>query len=167
MLFKRKPNNPKIYNDDPVYLTPEGLERLKSKLKRLENSIPSLAAEAGRAAAYGDRSDNAEYKEAKRILRGTQGQIFGIKEQIKRAILIPEGPNASGTIRLGTTVILKSEAGVQKTFRIVGPKETNPSQGRISMESPIGAALLNHKQGDVVTVELPHGTQKYTILDIM
>jgi transcription elongation factor GreA len=153
-------------NNEPVYLTPEGIKRLTARLERLKQSLPAVIEEAARTAAYGDRSDNAEYKEAKGILRRTHGQIFNIEDQLRRAVAIPSGTDAAGTIRLGSTVKLSVGAGV-KTFRIVGPSETDPPRGRISHQSPLGAALLGHGAGDVVIFKTPSGgTQKYTIIEI-
>jgi transcription elongation factor GreA len=159
-------------NNEPVYLTPEGVKRLTARLARLKASLPAAIAETARTSAYGDRSDNAEYKEAKGILRRTHGQIFNIEDQLKRVVVIltPDA-NAAGKIQLGSTVtveVRKSGAGapLQKTFRILGSSETDPSRGRISHTSPLGAALIGHAAGDVVEVQTPGGTQKYSIVEI-
>ena len=156
-------------NYEPVYLTPEGIERLKKKLERLKQSLPAAIAEVSRTSAYGDRSDNAEYKEAKGILRRTHGQIFNIEDQLHRIIAIPSGADESGKIRLGSTVtveIKKGDASVQKIFRILGSSETDPPRGRISHTSPIGAALIGHIVSDVVMIQTPGGTQEYKIVEV-
>lgn len=147
-------SDPVIFND-PVYLTEEGLRRLKEKLARLKRVLPDFIAEAQRTAEYGDRSDNAEYKEAKSILRRTHRQILSINDQIKRVVIIKSGTNASGTVQLGSIVVLEAEDGTQSTFLILGSRETNPAKGRISNQSPLGAALINHSKGDIVTIHLP------------
>ena len=115
----------------------------------LKASLPAVIAETSRTSAYGDRSDNAEYKEAKGILRRTHGQIFNIEDQLRRVVLIPSSTSAAGTIQLGSTVIVEikkdgasSGAAARKTFRILGSSETDPGHGRISHTSPLGAALL-------------------------
>jgi transcription elongation factor GreA len=160
-------------NNEPVYLTPEGVKRLEARLARLKTSLPAAIAETSRTSAYGDRSDNAEYKEAKGILRRTHGQIFNIEDQLRRVVLIPSGTGATGTIQLGSTVIVEikkdgipSSAAARKTFRILGSSETDPGHGRISHTSPLGAALLGHVTGDVVAVQAPGGTQKYKIVEV-
>ena len=160
-------------NYEPVYLTPEGVARLKARLERLKHSLPDVIAETSRTSAYGDRSDNAEYKEAKGILRRTHGQIFNIEDQLKRVVLIPSGAGVAGTIQLGSTVIVEikkgggaSGAAVRKTFRVLGSSETDPGRGRISHTSPLGAALLGHTVGDVVVVQAPGGTQKYKVVEV-
>lgn len=156
-------------NNEPVYLTPEGVERLKAKLERLKASLPDAIAETSRTSAYGDRSDNAEYKEAKGILRRTHGQIFNIEDQLHRVVVIPSGADAFGKVQLGSTVMVEMKKGVtstRKIFRILGASETDPTHGRISHTSPLGAALLGHVVGDVVMVQTPGGTQEYTIVEV-
>ncbi len=153
-------------NNEPVYLTPEGIKRLQARLERLKQSLPAAIEEAARTAAYGDRSDNAEYKEAKGILRRTHGQIFNIEDQLRRAAVIPSGADVAGTIRLGSTVKLSTGHAI-RTFRIVGPSETDPPHGRISHKSPLGMALLGHVMGDVIIFETPSGTQEYKIVEIV
>src|SRR5271157_370080 len=117
---------------EPIYLTPEGHLRLERKLDRLKRELPGFIEETARTAAYGDRSDNAEYKEAKSTLRRTQRQIWTIEDQLKRIIRIEPGLNATGTAHLGSTVVLEFPDGTRQTLEIVGPFETDPSKGRIS-----------------------------------
>lgn len=152
-------------NLEPIPMTPEGVERLKAKLARLKHALPVAIEEAARTSAYGDRSDNAEYKEAKGILRRTQGQILRIEDDLKRIAVIPSGAGAEGTIRLGSTVDVET-GGIKKTYRIVGPAETDPTRGRISHTSPLGTALLGHVRGATVSVSTPRGAQTYRILTI-
>lgn len=152
-------------DDGPLHLTPEGIERLKEKLARLKRSLPEMIAETQRTAEYGDRSENAEYKDAKATLRRTHRQIFTIEDQLKRAVPITSGRNSSGTVQLGSTVVVESN-GVRTTFQILGSHETNPEKGRISYRSPLGAALINHRQGDTVTIKTPKGLVEYRIVEI-
>jgi transcription elongation factor GreA len=152
-------------NTDPVYLTPEGVKRLEARLARLKASLPAAIAETARTSAYGDRSDNAEYKEAKSILRRTHGQIFHIEDQLKRIVVIASGADGAGKIQLGSTVTLTVN-GVTKTFRILGSSETDPTRGRISHTSPLGAALIGHSAGDVVSVQTPGGVQEHHIVEV-
>jgi len=154
----------KVRDESPIHLTEEGFVRLKKKLERLKDALPHYITETQKAAAYGDRSDSAEYKDAKSTLRRTHRQILKIQDQIKRAVIIKTGANTSGKIQLGSTVVLKNKD--QKTFQIVGPQETNPSMGRISHQSPLGSALLGHRKGDTVTIKTERGQQEYTILEI-
>jgi transcription elongation GreA/GreB family factor len=149
----------------PVHLSKEGLKRLENQLTRLKRELPELIAETARTAAYGDRSDNAEYKDAKGRLRRTQWKILEIQDEIKRVVIIPIGPNMSGMIQAGSTVVVELN-GTQKTFQILGSRETNPDRGRISFMSPLGAALMNHKKGDVVTVKTKNGPREYRIIGV-
>ncbi len=191
-----------VRDESPIHLTDEGFKRLKEKLARLESSLPNLIAETQRTAAYGDRSDSAEYKEAKGRLRATHRQILSTKDLIKRAFIIKSSPSVSGKVQLGSTVVLEMDSAhsagsrrasslqagshpsangrgsleaagrasspqAQKTFQIVGPHETDPTHGRISYQSPLGTALMNHTKGDTVTVHSPTGeVHKYRILEI-
>jgi len=154
----------KVRDESPIHLTEEGFVRLKEKLTRLKNALPRYITEAQKAAAYGDRSDNAEYKDAKATLRRTHRQILSIQDRIKRAVIIKTGTNVSGKVQIGSTVVLKNNG--QKTFQIVGPHETNPTMGRISYQSPLGAALMNHEKGDTITIKTEKGHQEYLILEI-
>lgn len=152
-------------DNGPVYLTEQALERMKERLERLKKSIPDLAAEAGRQAAMGDRSENDGYKEAKSLLRRTHRQIYAAEDELKRAVVIKKGLNDSNTVRLGSTVVLEI-GGVKKTYEILGSKETNPTRGRISHTSPLGAALLGHAKNDEIIVKTANGERTYRILEI-
>ena len=161
---KRLSDALKIRDDSPIYLTPEGLKHLQEQLVCLKKALPDFINETRRTAAYGDRSDNAEYKEAKSILRRTHRQIFSIENQLRRATIITSGQNAKGTAQLGSIVLLESEEGVQNTFRILGPHETDPGKGLISHQSPLGAALINHRKGDSVVIQTENGAKEYRII---
>lgn len=153
-------------NEEPIYLTAEGIEQLRKRLAHLKKVLPELAAEAARTAAYGDRSDNAEYKQAKGALRFTHREIYKIENQLKRAVAIIPGRNTEGTIHLGSMVTLKTANKEEKIFEIVGPQETDPNKGRISNQSPLGLALMNHVVGDVIIVKSENGERIYTILEV-
>ena len=162
---KRKPNV-RLAADEPVYLTQDGLDRLTKRLARLRRELPDAALEAQRTAAYGDRSDNAEYKEAKGILRRTQRQIWNLEDQLKRVVVIAPDENKSGTVQLGSTVTLEIDHASRKKFQILGTLETNPEGGCISHKSPLGAALIGRKQGDEVKIKTPGGERVYKIVEI-
>ncbi len=157
-LFKKR-------DDGPVYLTEDGLTRLKARLARLKAALPGFIEETARTAAYGDRSDNAEYKDAKSNLRRTNWQIAEIEDQLKRISIIKSGPNTSGKVELGSTVVLEID-GAHQTYQILGSRETDPGQARISHESPLGAALVGRVKGDSVTVPAPSGPKIYRILEV-
>lgn len=174
-IHKLKKDESRDEDGKPVYLTPAGIERLRGELARLRARLPSLAAETARTAEYGDRSDNAEYKQAKGMLRGTQRRVLEIEAQLKRAVAIVAGPGANGAVQLGSTVVLEiihdknggsAPAGAKKTFEIVGPSETDPPRGRISHLSPLGAALIGKKVDEIVDITTAKSAQTYRILKI-
>jgi transcription elongation factor GreA len=173
-LHKLRNDESREKDGEPVHLTPAGIARLEKELANLKQRLPTLAGETARTAAYGDRSDNAEYKQAKGALRFTHRRIFEIEQQLKRAVAIPSGPSATGTVQLGSTVVLESNETL-KTYEIVGPAETDPAHGRISHQSPLGAALIGHAKGDVIEIKMAGGSngkvtgnngQEYRIIDI-
>lgn len=163
MIFTRRRDD-RIHDTGPVYLTQEGLDNLKKRLVRLNASLPQLIEETKRTAAYGDRSDSAEYKEAKSALRRANSQIIGTEDKLRRSVLINPDKN-SGIVQIGSTVVLES-AGVKKTYEIVGSIETNPETGRISHKSPLGEALLDKKTGDKFIVKTPGGEKEYIVIQI-
>ena len=164
-LPKRSWEKLKIWDDGPIHLTEEAISRLHEKLAQLKRDLPGLISEAARTADYGDRSDNAEYKEAKSALRRANRQILILGDQIKRAVAIKTGKNTAGTVQLGSTVVLEIE-GAQKTFQILGPQETDPTRGKISCESPLGALLMGRKANETIQLKSPNGARTYRIVEI-
>lgn len=153
-------------SDDIVYLTPEGVEKLKRELIRIETVDLPPTLEAMRfALSLGDFSENAEYQEAKPKLARLQTRILTIKDRLKRAIIV-EGDD-SGRVVIGSTVTVLVNNTKEKIYQIVGSRESNPSQGRISYISPVGDTLLNKKIGDVVSVQNDAGVTEYKILNIV
>lgn len=163
MIFTRRRDD-RIPDTGPVYLTQTGIDNLKKRLVRLKESLPRLIEETKRTAAYGDRSDSAEYREAKSALRRANSQILGTEDKLKRAVLINPDKN-SGIVQIGSTVTLSSD-GTKKTFEIVGSIETNPGSGRISNKSPLGAAVLGKKIGTKFSLETPGGKKDYEVTGI-
>jgi transcription elongation factor GreA len=167
---RRRWTKSQMIDTGPIHLTPEGIKRLQDRLARLKKDLPAFIEETQRTAAYGDRSDSAEYKEAKSNLRRTNRQIITVEDQLKRVVEIPSGRNTSGRVQLGCTVTLEvTDAKNKKTrkiFRILGSAETDPGKGRISHNSPLGAALLEKAQSDIVVVQTPNGPQEYQIMKI-
>ena len=106
-LHKLKPNESRDEDGKPIYLTLEGIERLQKELARLKTKLPAAADETARTAAYGDRSDNAEYKQAKGALRRIHYRIFEIETQLKHAVAIKVDPKSASVIQMGSTVILE------------------------------------------------------------
>jgi transcription elongation factor GreA len=166
-LSKQQRDELEAMEYEQVHLTPEGARRLKEKLAELKIALPGYAAEAKRTADFGDRSENEEYKQAKAKLRRTRGRIIRIEDQLKRIAVIPRGANLAGTVQIGSTVVIESmKDGNKKIFEIVGPLETNPTRGRISHKSPLGAALIGRRKDDIVKISAGGGEKEYRILEI-
>lgn len=148
------------------YFSPEGLEKLKKELEERKGSIrEDVTRKILEAKEYGDLSENAEYIEAKEMQGFNEGRIVELEDVIKNAVII--GPQErKEIITVGSTVKVKSVHGEQK-FTIVGAAESNPSQGFISNESPLGTAFLGRRKNDEIEAKTPGGTVKYMILEIM
>jgi transcription elongation GreA/GreB family factor len=151
-------------DEDIVLLTPGAVERLKRELEDLEKvQKPKAIEDVSRSVQMGDLSENAEYREAKPRLSRIESRIFTIKDRLKRVVLIQN--DQTGRAGLGTTVVVEVN-GARKTYQIVGPRESNPSQGRISHVSPLGTALTGHYAGESVTIQTPNGESSYLIVDV-
>lgn len=145
------------YNE-PFYVTHEGLQKIKEELAHLKTAKrEELAKKLEIAIAQGDLKENADYHAAKEEQGFTEGRIRDLEDSLRRAVLIKEtGP--SDRVRVGSTVtVMDEEYGDEETYSIVGPHEANPSEGRISNQSPIGQALLGAKIGQTVVANSPAG----------
>jgi len=154
-------------NDDggPIYLTKEGIEKIKKTLHLLETvEHPQARRDVERTGQFGDFSENAEYQEAKSRMRHHEKRIFYLKEKLKRAVEIKMG-SEMGLVQIGSTVIVEV-GGQKKTFQIVGPSETDPSGGRISHISPLGKILEGHIAGDSVVLKIGNRETVYKILEV-
>ena len=150
-----------------VFLTPEGLEKLKAELEHLETvRRPEIAEQIHRAKELGGTVDNAEYDDAKNEQAFVEGRILTLENMIKNAAIIEEEKSPSKFIKLGSKVALNDPDGVEERYTIVGSAEASPGEGRISNESPVGGALLGRKVGDVVVVETPAGKIKLKVAAI-
>lgn len=158
----RKPGKFSETKLDP-FLTQEKLAELKKKLETLQTiKQPRAAAEVSRLAELGDFSENAEYQLAKGRLRSINNAILTIDNQIKHAVIIKPDTDTD-VVHVGHTVTLESDKGI-KVYEILGSSETNPSKGIISHNSPIGAAIVGRKIGEVVTIQLGNKEVIYKIL---
>lgn len=147
------------------YFSKEGLEKLKGELKERINVLrPEIATRIKEAKELGDLSENAEYDAAKDAQAANEGRIEEIKSILENAVII-ESTDSSGIVRVGSSVKVKSKNGVQ-TFVIVGAAESDPAQGFISNESPLGSAFIGRKKGDKFDVKTPKGVMEYEILEI-
>ncbi|HYU64783.1 MAG TPA: transcription elongation factor GreA [Candidatus Paceibacterota bacterium] len=151
--------------DTNQYFSREGLEKLKQELEHRTNIMRTeIAVRIKEAKEQGDLSENAEYTEAKEAQSLNEGRIEELKNVLDRAILI-EDTAANGLVSVGSSVTVESKEGT-RSFVIVGAAESNPTDGFISNESPLGSAFLGHKKGDTVEVKTPKGVTQYMILEV-
>ncbi|MBI5794489.1 GreA/GreB family elongation factor [Candidatus Uhrbacteria bacterium] len=152
--------------DEPLYLTQDGLDRLRQKLERIEKiDLPQAIADVTETGQFGDFSENAEYQEAKGRMRRYHDQMTSIKERLKKIVVIDKAV-VHESVQLGSIVVLETTDGKRKTFEIVGPQETDPLHGRLSFKSPLGAKLINRTVGDEVYVPTGATETIYKIIGI-
>ena len=141
-----------------VLLTPEGLEKLKAEIEYLSNEKRREVAERIKEAReFGDISENSEYDDAKNEQAMLEARIASLEDKLRSASVINAAELSADVVRVGSAVSVKDDAGKSLQYTIVGSTEANPSENRLSNESPVGKALLGHKKGDTVTVQLPSG----------
>ncbi|HLH24698.1 MAG TPA: transcription elongation factor GreA [Chloroflexota bacterium] len=144
--------------EKPVYLTPEGYERLDQELHDLRTvRRPAVAERIRKAKEFTDTVDNAEYDDAKQDQAFIEGRIQDLERMLATAQIIDEHP-AVDCVRLGSHVVVEDENGETQEYLIVGSAEADPRHGRISNESPVGHALLGRTVGDEVTISAPGGS---------
>lgn len=143
---------------EPVYLTPEGAEELRRELDELVRvRRPELALKLKEAVAQGDLKENADYIDAKEQQAFIEGRIQYL-ENILAVAEIVSNDGKGGIIGIGSKVTIREEnSDEDETYIIVGAAESNPSEGKISQKSPIGAALMGRKKGDKVRAQTPSG----------
>lgn len=147
-----------IMSDDAQYLTPEGAQELREELEELLNvKRPALAQKLREAIAMGDLSENADYQDAKEQQAFIEGRIKKL-QRILRDAQIVDDIASDGIVRVGSEVTIQEEDFDPETYRIVGAAEANPREGKISNESPLGAALIGKKVNQKVKVKTPDGT---------
>ncbi len=141
------------------HLTSEGKVELETELAELIANRGGIAEKIANARDYGDLSENAEYDAAREEQASLETRIAELEDILKNADIIK--PTKSSTIKVGSTVHLANDKKV--VYQVVGPVEADPLEGKISNESPIGAALIGKKVGDKVTITTPKGQVVYSI----
>ncbi len=151
-------------NSKKVYLTQEGLDELKRELDNLINvRRPENIQSIKEARALGDLSENADYDAARDEQAQIEGRIKTIEKMLENVSIITK--TDTDKVSLGTTVSIKyvDDDDEEDEYKIVGSQEADPFESKISNESPIAQALLNHRVGDIVTVESPNGSYQVEI----
>jgi transcription elongation factor GreA len=143
-------------------ITPEGLEKLKEELEYLQTvKRREVAERIKEAREFGDIAENAEYDDAKNEQAMLEQRIAHVEERLRRATVVEEKDVNTDVVSVGVKVHVKDQkSGDSRKFQIVGSAEADPTEQKLSNESPIGSALIGHKKGDVVTIDVPRGPKK-------
>jgi len=152
-----------------LYITLEGAQRLRAELKQLHSvERPKVTNEVSVAAAMGDRSENAEYIYGKKRLREIDRRLQFLSKRLEQLTVVdPTEQKDESKVYFGATVTLEhDDDGSKVTYVLVGPDETDLKSSRISVDSPVGKALMGKREGDLVTVRRPKGEVDFTIIAI-
>ena len=149
----------------PTYLTSEGEKKLRAELAELTGPRREELAKRLRAAIQmGDLSENADYHKAKEDQSFLEGRIQEIEAVLRTAVIVEK--TKSDVVTVNSQVTVQEDNFPPETYHLVGAKEADPRNGKISNESPIGRALMDHKVGEVVEAETPGGKVRFKILKI-
>ncbi len=149
------------------FITPEGAARLRAELDTLwRTERPQVTQAVQDAAAQGDRSENAEYTYGKRRLREIDRRVRFLRQRLDGMTIVDQPPSDVRRVFFGAWVTLEREDAVEVRYRIVGPDEVDAASGYISMDSPLGRALLGKALDAPVAVALPSGSTTFTIVAV-
>ncbi len=151
--------------NDELLLTKEGLEKLEKELHHLKTVKRKVIAERIKEAiSFGDITDNAEYEDAKNEQAFIEGRIITLEKMLRRSRLLEKNMDDDHHVNLGSTVRLRDmELDEEQEYTIVSTAEADPTDKKISNESPVGKALIGHTIGDQIEVKVPAGTLKFKI----
>ncbi len=149
------------------YITPEGKQRLVKEVDKLwKKRRPEVTKALAAAAAEGDRSENAEYIYRKKELREIDARVRYLRKRLDGIVVVDRAPDDRDRVFFGAWVRLEDNAGEEYVYRVVGPDEFDPSLGYISMDSPMGKALIGKSLDDEFTLSLPEGEAGYVITEV-
>lgn len=154
--------------NDELLLTKEGYDKLVAEHEELVSVKRAEVAERIKEAiSYGDISENAEFDSAKNEQAELEERIHKLETMIRKAKIVQDEDVSGDVVNVGLKVTVKdTETGLEEQYAIVGATESDPFNGKISNESSVGKALIGHKKGDKVVVEIPDGTITYEIISI-
>ena len=149
-------------------ITAEGLKALKDRLEYLKTTGRAQISELiATARSFGDLSENAEYDAAKDQQAKMEGEIVELEAAIRTAVVVSDVEITNEKVNVGTTVrVLDQDEDFEDEYRIVGPHEADPMNNAISIDSPVGAALIGKRKGDELTIEIPGGLSHMKVLSI-
>jgi len=152
---------------DKLYVTGEGLERLKAELANCNERRLKVAAVIEQARGYGDLSENAEYHAAKEEQAMLHARIGDLEDKITRAVIVDNADIDPSKVYLGASArVLNKKTNRETVYHLVSPVETDLASGKISVQSPVGKALLGHEVGETVVARVPAGDLELEILEI-
>lgn len=148
-------------------LTPQGKKQLEEKLDFFKSvKRPEVAKKIGVAREFGDLSENSEYDAAKEEQSLIEAEIAEMENILLNCKVVSK-KNDDGTVGIGSTVRLYDvDFDEELVYQILGTNESDPANGKISNNSPVGSALLGHRKGETISVKLEHGVIEYKILDV-
>lgn len=151
-----------------LLMTAEGLAKIETELEELKVvRRKEVAEKIKQALAFGDLSENSEYDEAKNEQAQVEARIAQLEGMLKIARVVDDTAITTDAVNIGAKVkLLDVEFDEEETYSIVGPTESNPSENKLSYESPVGKALMGKKVGDTVDVQTPGGMVQFKILEI-
>ena len=152
-----------------VVVTREGLQRMKEELEYKETTEKMKVAEQLKVAiSYGDLRENAEYDAAKNDQAVLEQRIAELKAMIENAVVVDESKISTDAVGFGTrvTIVYEDEPDDEETYTIVGTSESDPANGKLSNESPVGAALIGAHVGETVTAQTPGGALRIKVVEI-
>lgn len=149
-------------------ITAEGLKALKDRLEYLKTTGRAQISELiATARSFGDLSENAEYDAAKDQQAKMEGEIVELEAAIRTAVVVSDEEITNEKVNVGTTVrVLDQDDDFEDEYRIVGPHEADPMNNAISIDSPVGAALIGKRKSDELTIEIPGGLSHLKVLSI-
>ncbi len=151
----------------PRHITPQGFKKIAEEHERIWSvARPRVVAEVEAAAALGDRSENAEYLYGKKKLRELDRRLRELSERMDSLTVVEPKPHPSGRAYFGAWVTVEQEDGGERRYRLVGPDEFDVKLGLISVEAPLGRALLGKREGEVVLVQRPAGPVELTVVEV-
>ena len=149
-----------------TYLTQAGNTKLQKELNHLKKvKRPKISERIRQAKDYGDLSENAEYADAREEQSFVEGRILELDNLLKNVIVVKDGHSDPDIVEIGDTVTVEKD-GKSIKYKIVGSNESDPLEGKISNESPIGKALLGKKKGEKATIKSPKGESVWKIINI-
>ena len=151
----------------PDYITPKGHAELVQEYDHLfRTERPEVTRQVSRAAAMGDRSENAEYIYGKKRLREIDRRLRYLQKRLGGVEVVDPSQFQGPVIRFGAIVLIEDHEGVEQTYRIVGKDEIDAKTGQISYSSPIGRALIGKQEGDEIRIKTPSGEKVIEVLEV-